>query len=175
MKTVNIISNDRELYNMLALWLRDIGMELTDAPSAALVILDTESGKTTSAKLLLTVGGADAELKRPFSRLDFTEAVRGKLGEASARVRVDARRRRIYYQRNYITLTEKEYAVFLLLYEKNGALVLRGDISAIAGTGEHETNAADVYICMLRRKLTRLLGDNVIKTVRGLGYELNLS
>lgn len=174
MKSAKIITSDRELYAMLALWLADEGADVTDSDSAELVILDTETSKTASAKHVLTVGGEDSELPRPFSRLTFTDAVRTKLTDKKTRFRVDTQRRRIYHNRNYVTLTEKEYAVFRLLYESLGKTVERDAISAVARGGEQETNASDVYICMLRRKLTELFGENPIKTVRGKGYALTL-
>lgn len=175
MKSAKIITADRELYAMLALWLADEGADVTDNDSAELIILDTETSKTASAKHVLTVGGEDAELPRPFSRLAFTEAVRAKLTDRKMRFRVDSARRRIYHNRNYVALTEKEYAVFRLLYDSLGKTVSRDAISAVARGGGQETNAADVYICMLRRKLTELFGENPIKTVRGKGYELTIS
>ena len=95
MTTVKIITSDRELYDMLALWLGDEGADVTDSPTAELVILDTETASSASAKHVLTVGGEDAELPRPFSRLTFTDAVREKLTDRKVRFRVDANRRRI--------------------------------------------------------------------------------
>ncbi len=175
MTTVKIITSDRELYDMLALWLSDEGIDVTDAHTADLSILDTETASSATSKLTLTIGGENSELPRPFSRLAFTDAIRTKFSDRKIRFRVDAARRRIYHNRNYVALTEKEYAVFRLLYDSIGSTVSRDAISAVARGGEQETNAADVYICMLRRKLTELFGENPIKTVRGKGYELKLS
>lgn len=175
MTTVKIITADRELYDILALWLSDEGADVTDADSPDLTILDTETSAVVSAKRILTVGGEDAELPRPFSRLAFTDAIRTKLDDRRLRFRVDVPRKRIYHNRNYVSLTDKEYAVFRLLYDNLGRTVSRDDISAVARGGGQETNAADVYICMLRRKLTELFGENPIRTVRGKGYELTIS
>ncbi len=177
MTKINIITKDSELYGMLALWLSDEGAEITDSTDADLTLIDTESAQdTVGAKNTLTLGDTESELPRPFSRLDFVEAVRVKLGngEASkkARVRVDSVRHRIYHNRNYVALTEKEYAVFRLLYDSQGTPVTREAISAVARSGENETNAADVYVCMLRRKLSRLFGESPIKTIRNCGYKL---
>ncbi len=176
MNTVKINTNDRELYAMLALWLSDEGTDITDSDRAELTVIDTESFPSLpSAGKTLTVGGENSELPRPFSQLAFIEAVRAMFNGKKTRFRVDAPRRRIYHNRTHITLTEKEFAVFRLLYDGIGSPVSRDAISSVACGGDHETNAADVYICMLRRKLTRLFGENVIKTVRGCGYELILS
>lgn len=162
---------------MLALWLGDEGLELTDSDSADLLILDTDTSSSaeTYADCVLTVGDDDAELPRPFSRLSFTDAIHSKLGKHPLRFRVDAPRKRVYHNRSYAALTDKEYAVFRLLYDNINSPVSRDAISAVARGGEQETNAADVYICHLRRKLTELFGENPIKTVRGLGYKLVIS
>ncbi len=177
MKSAKLITSDTELYNMLALWLGDEGIELTDSDSADLLILDTESTAETNgtAFSVLTIGDDDAELPRPFSRLTFTDAIHSKLGKQQLRFRVDVPRKRVYHNRNYAALTDKEYAVFRLLYDNINTPVSRDAISAVARGGEQETNAADVYICHLRRKLTELFGKNPIKTVRGVGYRLTIS
>ena len=67
-----------------------------------------------------------------------------------------------------IKLSEKELAVFSLLYENRGEAVSREAIlDSLGGSG----NEADVYICLLRRKL-EAGGKKVILTVRGQGYKL---
>ena len=66
-----------------------------------------------------------------------------------------------------ISLSPKEYAVFRLLREHRGTPVSKERISQ--EIGESSANKAEVYICMLRRKLER--GDvRLIKTIRGKGY-----
>lgn len=66
-----------------------------------------------------------------------------------------------------ISLSPKEYAVFRLLKAHRGTPVSRERISE--EIGESSANKAEVYICMLRRKLES--GDvRMIKTVRGKGY-----
>lgn len=180
-KKVRIETSDRELYEMIALWLCDEGYEVAEAEFAEtpdLYIIDTETASKEERKgakvLYITdVENGENSVARPFSRLEFIGAVRKMCGGLEHSVRVDHKRRRIYNKKAYVTLTDKEYAVFRLLYERMGTAVSRDDISLIARGSDQKTNAADVYICMLRRKLTELLGENPIKTVRGHGYVLS--
>lgn len=181
---IRLETDDRELHELLSLWLSDEGYECTESDKHELRIIDLETknddgrGKaiyiTADADNAPAVG-ADRILIRPFSRLDLMEAVRAHANARSVSIRIDAERRRIYRRKAYVSLTEKEYAVFRLLYDNLGATVPRDDLAAVARGGEQETNAADVYIYMLRRKLTELLGENPIKTVRGRGYMMSLS
>lgn len=197
-KRVNILTSDSELYGMASLWLTDEGYEITDEAEADIIIVDMESaGETSEAldkdksikgkKILYIVTDAkkpeetekkiensnEDSIERPFLQLEFLSFVRGaeNVGQKN-RIRVDVKRKRIYSRKMYVSLTDKEYAVFRALYDRMGETVPREELARIARSGEQETNAADVYICMLRRKLTELLGDDPIKTVRGRGYSL---
>ncbi len=178
MKSISIETNDKELRALLSLWLTDEGYDIVD--NGEIRVVDTESfpaDKDTDAvyivedKSACSFEGASI-IERPFSRLSLIEAVRGLALSADVGIRPDPKRRRVYHKRSYVTLTEKEYAIFKMLYDKKDTVVLRDDIAAVARGGGQETNAADVYVCMLRRKLTELLGKNPIKTVRGKGYTL---
>ncbi|MBR4206195.1 MAG: winged helix-turn-helix transcriptional regulator [Clostridia bacterium] len=74
-------------------------------------------------------------------------------------------------------LTEREFALFMLLYEARGAVVTRDAIYAALTPGRERkkgSNLADVYAQYLRRKLKPLFGDGVILSVRGAGYSLRL-
>lgn len=175
MSSIKITTSDSELYDLLSLWLTDEGITVTEGDDAELVILDTETAASVKADHVLTVGGDDANLTRPFLRIAFIDAVHSRLGSQQVRFRIDTARKRIYHNRNYVSLTDKEYAVFRLLYDNTDSPVSRDIISAVARCGDQETNAADVYICRLRRKLTELFGKNPIKTVRGVGYRLTIS
>ena len=191
-RKVSIETSDAELYEMLALWLYDDGYEVVTTDDADLCVIDTEEEKSakippekekekkgTSILYVIDDGEGSFEtsedsLARPFTKLEFLGAVRKKCGGEEIPLRLDHKRKRIYSKKSYITLTEKEYLIFRLLYDAAGNNVPRDDIAAIARGGEQKTNAADVYICMLRRKLTELLGKSPIKTVRGKGYSLSL-
>lgn len=180
MKRISIETNDRELRALLTLWLADEGYGLSDGEGSEgdVRVVDTESIPFDSDVNAVYIvedreeieGEGFTAIERPFSRLVLLEAVRGRITAPDVGIRLDGKRRRVYHKRAYVSLTEKEYAIFKMLYDRKDTVVLRDDIAAVARGGGQETNAADVYVCMLRRKLTELLGASPIKTVRGKGY-----
>lgn len=68
-------------------------------------------------------------------------------------------------------LTAREWAVVECLILHRGAIVTKGQIedSLYAFGAEIESNAVEVYVSRLRKKL----GRNFITTVRGLGYQVS--
>lgn len=68
------------------------------------------------------------------------------------------------------TLTAREWAVLERLLRHRGATVTRHDIedSLYAFGAEIESNAVEVYVSRLRKKL----GRDVVETTRGLGYRI---
>lgn len=178
---IKLETADRELYALLSMWLTDEGYDCSakDKHDLRIVDLETEPHDGKAGVLYIASGtddvcATDSVICRPFSRLSFLDTVRTHLQSKKAPLRVDAERHRVYHRKSYVSLTEKEFAIFRLLYDNAGDTVCRDDIAAVARSGEQQTNAADVYICMIRRKLTELLGECPIKTVRGRGYMLKL-
>ena len=75
-----------------------------------------------------------------------------------------------------VLLTEREMKLFTCLRENCGTVVSREVLreSVWENTTGEGTNVVDVYISYLRRKITPLLGEGAIISVRGQGYMLNL-
>ncbi len=69
-----------------------------------------------------------------------------------------------------VTLTAREWAVLERLLRHRGAIVTRAEIedSLYAFGAEIESNAVEVYISRLRKKL----GRDFVSTARGLGYQV---
>jgi two-component system OmpR family response regulator/two-component system response regulator QseB len=67
-----------------------------------------------------------------------------------------------------IELTEQEFAVLLALLEDRPKALSRADIQAHSGNRVGESSSVEVHVHHLRRKL----GDNLIQTVRGVGYRI---
>jgi DNA-binding response OmpR family regulator len=67
-----------------------------------------------------------------------------------------------------VKLTTKEFEVLLLFMQNPGRAFTRAEIlERVWGLGfEHNSNVLDVYVSNLRAKL----GDEVVETVRGVGY-----
>ena len=73
---------------------------------------------------------------------------------------------------NSVTLTPKESELFAYLLKRNGQAVSREELRRALWSDTAETNAPDVYVSYLRRKLRRLFGDGVLVNERGVGYIL---
>ena len=69
-----------------------------------------------------------------------------------------------------VTLTPTEWAIFEYLRARAGQAVTREELSSLLGGGG---NIVDVYVCRLRAKIEEPLGRRVIRTVRGVGYEMS--
>ena len=148
--------------------------------SSVPVIVTTARGGILDRVALLDLG-ADDYLVKPFD-----------LNELSARIRSVLRRTpledgredafthgplQLYPHRHSATwhdepvpLTHREFCVLEALVRKRNQVLSRGQLEeALYGWGEEvDSNAVEVYIHFLRRKL----GSHVIQTVRGVGYQL---
>ena len=178
-RRIIIRTDDRELSELLIMWLGDAGYETATDGDGALHIVDSGTrGEFHGDKILWIVyepSGHKNELLRPFTHMDLTAAVRDLCGDASGELLCDDAGRRVIYRGDAVTLTAKEYEVMRLLYDRGEAGATREEIAAVARRegGGRETNAGDVYVHHLRRKLEGLTGQRLIKTVRGVGYVLS--
>lgn len=86
-------------------------------------------------------------------------------------VTIDPAARAVRCQGEPVDLTAREYAVLMALARHPGSLLSRAQLTeALYGWDEHiESNAVEVYIHHLRRKL----GNELIQTQRGLGYRIH--
>ena len=67
-----------------------------------------------------------------------------------------------------VELTEQEFAVLLALLEDRPRTLSRADIQARTGNRVGDGGAVEVHVHHLRRKL----GEDIIQTVRGVGYRV---
>lgn len=123
--------------------------------------------------------GADDYLVKPFA-LDELEAriravERRHHGRASTlltfgQLTCNPIAREISFGDQPVTLSGREYQVLYLLMRRPGAIVARREIeeSLYNWRDEIDSNAIEVHVHRLRQKLD----SRVIKTVRGLGYQL---
>ena len=115
-------------------------------------------------------------LKRPFEIERLTQTVMALL--SPDRVPLPAIPKQQHLQRTPLgfemdgeplSLTASEEQILDALYQRRGETVSRAELCALL---ENETNEklADVYICLLRRKLETEGHPRLLFTVRGVGY-----
>lgn len=123
--------------------------------------------------------GADDYLVKPFDLAEMgarIAAVARRYGGdptpevSSAGVTVDVGRRIASVAGKKADLTAREWAVLERLFARRGAVVTKSEIedSLYAFGAEVESNAVEVYVSRLRKKL----GKDFVKTIRGLGYQV---
>lgn len=124
-------------------------------------------------------GGADDYLIKPFAPEELSARVRvlarrqtggaGALRQLGA-VTVDLTARAVTVSGARVVLTAREWLLLEAMVLRAGRIVTKQDLDALANgfDGDGSSNALEVHISNLRRKL----GRDVIETVRGLGYRV---
>lgn len=121
--------------------------------------------------------GADDYLVKPFDLSEMSARLAAVARRYAAnpvpeieigKVTVDLGRKIVTVGDEPANLTAREWAVLERLLQRRGAIVSKGEIedSLYAFGAEVESNAVEVYVSRLRKKL----GRDFIKTSRGLGY-----
>ncbi len=121
--------------------------------------------------------GADDYLIKPFDLSEMSARLAAVARRYAANpvpeikvgnVSIDLTRKIVSVGDEPASLTAREWAVLERLLQRRGAIVSKSDIedSLYAFGAEVESNAVEVYVSRLRKKL----GRDFIKTSRGLGY-----
>jgi DNA-binding response OmpR family regulator len=121
--------------------------------------------------------GADDYLVKPFELDELLARLRALVRRGAGRanatlevadLRLDPATREVSRGSRAVLLSAREFALLQVLMERPGAILSRAQLEdRLYGWGEElESNAISVYVHQLRRKL----GDDLLHTVRGVGY-----
>jgi two-component system OmpR family response regulator/two-component system response regulator QseB len=145
-----------------------------DAP-----ILIVTARDSTAARVEGLDAGADDYLVKPFDLDELLARIRALLRRRVARTQsiishggltVNLASHEASFRGQALRLSAREFSVLRALLDSPGAIVSKAQLEEkLYGWGEEiESNAVDVYIHHLRKKL----GTDFIRNVRGVGYKL---
>jgi DNA-binding response OmpR family regulator len=151
-------------------------------PTLPVLVLTQRSRVEDRVQCLDT--GADDYLPKPFSFSELSARIRALLRRshlpsqsvlAIDDLKLDRIEHRVERSGRRIDLTAKEFALLEYLMRNSGRCVTRAMIIEHVWnlTFDTTTNVVDVYINYLRRKVDDGHVTKLIRTVRGVGYELN--
>ncbi|HVP32682.1 MAG TPA: response regulator [Steroidobacteraceae bacterium] len=158
------------------------GLELLKAlrgRGSALPVLIITARDAVADRVAGLDAGADDYLVKPFDLDELAARIRALLRRKSGRseprlehlgVALEPATHRVTRDGVEVALSPREFALLELLLERPGAILSRSQLEErLYGWGEEvESNAVEVYIHGLRRKL----GPEFIRTVRGVGYRV---
>jgi two-component system, OmpR family, response regulator len=148
-----------------------------------LPIIVLTSSAQTSERVKILDQGADDCLTKPFSYAELSAHVRGCLrrlnGPAAVQLKVhDLELDRVTHTvrrgSSIIDLTQREFALLEFLMQRPLQPITRIEIAEHAwkSEGGSTTNAVDVYINYLRKKIDSGFDRPLIRTIRGVGYQI---
>lgn len=152
--------------------------ETSDIPVIMLTAKSTEYDKVIGLD-----SGADDYITKPFGMMELLARIKAVLRRSGQKhheilsyknVVLDDKAHSVTVEGKPVELTLKEYNLLSLFFKNNGTVLTRDMLlSKIWGYDfDGETRTVDVHIRTLRQKLRQAGADEIIETVRGVGYKV---
>ena len=122
--------------------------------------------------------GADLYIVKPVSPILLLSKINAinrrfrneaKTSSQLGEIVIDRERYLVIYNKAPISLPRKEFELLALLISKTGKVFLRNEILTQVWNNQVDIRTVDVHVCKLRQKL----GNNSIKTIKGVGYKMS--
>ena len=155
--------------------LKGIRDENINTPVVILSARDTLSQRVEGLN-----AGADDYLTKPFEMVELTARLRAQLRRASGNaspvmqigdLSLDTRSSKVLWQGQAVSLTALEYKVVAYFMHNPAKVISRTELveHIYKQDFDRDSNTIEVFIGRIRKKIA----PKIIKTVRGLGYQLN--
>ncbi|WP_414502889.1 winged helix-turn-helix domain-containing protein [Zymobacter sp. IVIA_5232.4 C2] len=190
---VHVIEQDNQLLNTVAE--NDFAALIMDLPTPAehgvqllrqlretstLPVMVVTPQKALAVKVSVLDIGADDYVQVPFEVEELLARLRMIIRRSAGRasrvialgpLRIDEGKREVYWQGQPITLARREYALLVAFANHPDQVLTRAYLEQVVygQRDEVDSNALEVHVHHLRRKLSAML----IDTVRGVGYRFN--
>lgn len=143
------------------------------------VLMLTARGDEVDRVLGLELG-ADDYVAKPFSHRELVARIQAILRRLNPVVNavgaldLQPERLEVRYHGQLLDLTAAEFRVLAVLFERCGEVVSKEDIcqQAFGRRLQPFDRHIDIHVSHIRKKMADLHPDNVIRTLRGVGYQL---
>ncbi|HBD74603.1 MAG TPA: DNA-binding response regulator [Acholeplasmataceae bacterium] len=148
----------------------------TDVPIIIVSALQDEMDKVTALD-----AGADDYMTKPFGVLELTSRMQSKLRKlrdykilSYENIVIDLRKHIVKISDKEIYLTNKEFDILRVLVKNQHQVVPKENIFRDVWDTTYigETRTLDMHIKSLRQKLSGSQSEAIIKTIRGVGYQI---